>query len=159
MEERENHSAAKGWPSSATMETDTGLEAEAPSNSGNACVSRQAGPSPDLASWSPPFLHTPLCLLAQQHPAGRGEAGNPWRQTRYTHLKNDTYDLRRLQSRETGEKEGGATENDAQHCHTMVPKVAKTLSFLPLRSGKGKDEVIVPDLQFYRWFSRNTGSL
>lgn len=58
-EKCENRSAALGWPSSTAMETDTGLEAEASSNSSNALVSSQAGPSPDLASFSPPLLHSP----------------------------------------------------------------------------------------------------
>jgi len=40
------------------METDTGLEAEASSNSTNACVSSQAGPSPELALFSTRFLHS-----------------------------------------------------------------------------------------------------
>lgn len=58
-----NHSAALGWPSSTAMEADTGLKADVSRSSSNSCVSSQAVPSPDLASFSPLLLHSP----------GRGE--------------------------------------------------------------------------------------
>lgn len=176
MEKCEIHSTALGWPSSTAMGTNIGLEVEASSNSGNACVSSQAGLPQTLphfllpcsilsvkekdqhrkeedaqvcTSWMSSSPENFECvdqesspytsLLAQWGPTGLSKAGNLWCQMQYSHLRSGTYDLRRLQPREIGQK-GGDRESDA-HTVTAWYQNLQRLSFLPLRSGEGKYRV------------------